>query len=300
MRHFRIVAKAGWLAFVAVCAGPLWAQVGEPQARPPAQAAPMTVQSLAEQVFQAGLGESRAAAISAEAGEFANRMGALYLGPGAGENWREEVGRIHDPARVSALLLAAIGAELTPVTAADTRLQGALGAKEVASRPDGQGMELAARIELARPGALDMLAVRMRAGDAGRAETLGRIDELMAARDMVAEAVAARMNRELSFARGFAEAGGFDFPTAPDDIAADLLLQMPELWQEEALRVRLTLFAAFAPLGESAIDLIAANRAAPENRALHALLARARDQVLDQLAAEAGRAAARRLKGTPL
>ena len=108
------------------------------------------------------------------------------------------------------------------------------------------------------------------------------------------------MNRDIAFAHGFAEGGGFDFPTAPEDMAADLWLQEPELTAEITARSELALYTAFAPLGAVAIDRIAIARATPRARALNAILALAEGDVLGQLAAESGRAAARRHEGSPL
>lgn len=295
MRHIRIAVTAVGIAFAMSGVVPLWAQEA-----PLPGAAPHVAASAAEKLFQRGLGESRAAVIGAESGIFANRMATIYLGGAEGESWRDEVARIHDPARISALLLAAVGRQLDRVGPGDSRLQAALGALGVDAGPDGQGMILAARIELARPGSLDALALRMRADDARDAPVLAAIDEMMAAQDPAGAEVARAMNRQLAFVAAFADADGFEFPTSPDDAAADLSLQTPELYDEATIRIRLNWYAAYAPLGAAAVSRSAALRATPEMRALHGLMDRAEDEVLAQLADETGRAAARRMKGTPL
>ncbi len=303
MRHIRIAVTALGIAFALSGAAPLWAQDGAVPAMPgPAApgAAPHVTASIAEKLFQRGLGESRAAVIGAESGIFADRMAAIYLGGVEGESWREGVAQIHDSTRVSALLLAAIGRQLDTAEQADPRLAAALGATGVDAGPDGQGMILAARIELARPGSLNALAQRMRADDARAAPVLAAIDEMIAAEDLAGPEMARAMNRQLAFVAAFGAADGFDFPTSPDDAAADLSLQTPELYDEALIRTRLTWYAAYAPLGAAAVSRSAALRASPGMRALHGLLDRAEDDVLAQLAAETGRAAARRMKGTPL
>ena len=78
------------------------------------------------------------------------------------------------------------------------------------------------------------------------------------------------------------------------------MLQLPEIRQEATMRIRLAWYAAYAPLGAGAVNRSAARRANPEARALESLLDRAEGNVIEQLAAETGRAAARRMKGTPL
>lgn len=297
MRHFGISASAAGIAVAIALGLPACA---EQRMVPLVPAEPMTIAPLAEKVFQAGLGESRAAVIGAESRLFADRMARVYLGGQEGGSWRQEVARIHDPARVSALLLAAISARLDPVRATDPRLLAALGATGVDAAPDGQGLLLAARIELAQPDRLDLLSLRMRADVARDAPVLAAIDHMIAMQDPVTTAMARAMNRQVAFSVGFAEAGGFDFPTDPEDAAADLSLQIPELQQDAAMQIRLIWYAAYGPLGAAAVNRSAALRASAEMQALHGLIERAEDDVLEQLAAETGRAAARRMKGTPL
>lgn len=297
MRHFGISAPVIGIALAMAFGMVARADEG---ARPLVPTEPLSIAPLAEQVFQAGLGESRAAAIGAKSRLFADRMAQVYLGGQEGESWRQEVARIHDPARVSALLLAAISVRLDPVRATGPRLLAALGATGVDAGPDGQGLILAARIELAQRDELHLLVQRMRSDAAREAPVLAAIDHMIAMQDPVTPAMARAMNRQMAFAGAFAEAGGFEFPTSPEDTAADLSLQVPELQQEAALRIRLNWYAAYAPLGAAAVNRAAAIRASAEMQALHGLIERAEDDVLEKLAAETGRAAARRMKGTPL
>ena len=208
--------------------------------------------------------------------------------------------RIHDPARVSALFLGAIEAQLTPALIDDPALGPALGATGVSTETEGRGLELAARIELTRPGALSAAALRLGRDQKRGAVSLAALRALLNVTDPVPQMVAARLNREVAFARGFAAADGFEFPVTPDDIAADLMLQLREIRTETRMRTELTYHAAFAPLGVAAIDRIAAARRDPAAQRLDALMARIESEVLEQLAAETGRAAARRLKGTAL
>ena len=66
MRHIRIAVTALGIAFALSGAAPLWAQDGAVPAMPgPAApgAAPHVTASIAEKLFQRGLGESRAAVI---------------------------------------------------------------------------------------------------------------------------------------------------------------------------------------------------------------------------------------------
>ncbi|TKW65633.1 MAG: hypothetical protein DI616_13530 [Paracoccus denitrificans] len=298
MRHIRIAATVVGVAWAVSSAASLWAQEGPIVAAPPGSTLHL-VAPVAETLFQRGLGESRAAVIGVESHLFADRMAAIYMGGVEGESWRNEVARIHDPARVSALLLAAIGQQVQG-RQIDTRLTSMLGATGANSGPDGQGMILAARIQLGQPARLEALAQRMQADDARAAPVLVAIDEMIDEYDPVSAEMARNMNRQLAFVRGFAEADGFDFPTSPDDAAADLSLQSSELHAEATVKIRLNWYAAYAPLGPAAVSRSAAVRASPGMRALHALLERAEDDVLAQLAAETGRAAARRMKGTPL
>lgn len=303
MRHFRIAASSVGIAFAMLWAGSLAAQEGGAPAAPLAGAAPHVTASLAEKLFQRGLGESRAAVIGAESVGFADRMAVIYLGGGEGASWREEVAQIHDPARVSGLLLAAIGQQLKGQQLEgtyDPRLLAAVGATGVDAVPDGQGMILAARIELARPGSLEAVTLRMRADDARADPVLAAIDEMIADTDPASAEMARVMNRQLAFAAGFAEGGGYDFPTSRADTAADLSLQVPELYDEAVMRIRLCWYAAYDPLGAAAVNRSAARRDSAAMRALNALIERAEDDVLEQLGAETGRAAARRMKGTPL
>lgn len=266
----------------------------------PADMSPADAGALAEQVFQATLADRLAAVIAAESAEFADRMAALYLSEGSGPDWRAEVAQIHDAARVSGLLLGALQVRLAANPDMAGRLRAQLTATGVASGTDGQGLELAARMQLAQPATLTATGRRLGADLRRGTAELAAIARIMGQGDMVAGRLAARMNRDMAFARGFAEGGGFDFPTAPEDVAADLWLQEPELTAEITARSELTLFTAFAPLGAAAIDRVAAARATPRARALNAILALVEGDVLDQLAAESGRAAARRHGGSPL
>lgn len=227
-------------------------------------------------------------------------MAALYLSEGSGPDWRAEVAQIHDAARVSGLLLGALQVRLAANPDMAGRLRAQLTATGVASGTDGQGLELAARMQLAQPATLTATGRRLGADLRRGTAELAAIARIMGQGDMVAGRLAARINRDMAFARGFAEGGGFDFPTAPEDVAADLWLQEPELTAEITARSELTLFTAFAPLGAAAIDRVAAARATPRARALNAILALVEGDVLDQLAAESGRAAARRHGGSPL
>ena len=285
--------------FFALSGGAVIAQSSQ-QGQAPAGMSPAETHVLAEQVFQAALADRLAAVIAAESAEFADRMAMLYLSDGSGPDWRAEVARIHDRARVSGLLLAALQARLAANPVAAAQLRALLGPTGVSAGTDGRGLELAARVQLARPETLAATARRLEA-DFGRGTAeLAAITRIMRQGDPVSDRLAARMNREIAFARGYGAAGGFDFPTAPEDVAADLWLQEPELTAEITARSELALYAAFAPLGAAAIDHIAPVRAMPRARALSAILALAEGDVLDQLAAESGRAAARRHEGSPL
>ncbi|NHF72054.1 hypothetical protein [Paracoccus xiamenensis] len=278
------------------------AALGQPSAPEQARPAMSTteIQALAEQVFEATLADRLAAVITAESAEFADRMAALYLSAGSGPDWRAEVAQIHNAARVSGLLQAALQVRLAENPVAAQRLRALLGATGVAAGTDGQGLQLAARMQLTKPERLAATARRLSA-DFGRGTAeLSAITRMIGQGDPVTDRLAARMNREIAFARGYAQGGGFDFPTASEDVAADLWLQEPELTAEITARSELALYAAFAPLGAAAIDRIAAARAMPRARALAAILALAEGDVLDQLAAESGRAAARRHEGSPL
>ncbi len=257
-------------------------------------------EGLAETVFQATLADRLAAVVAAESAEFADRMAMLYLSDGSGPDWRAELARIHDPARVAGLLRAALRARLAANPAAARQLAARLGPVGGAAGTDGQGLELAARMQLAQPPTLAATARRFETDLARGTPELAAIARIMRQGDIVTDRLAARMNREIAFARGYGAAGGFDFPTAPEDVAADLWMQEPELTAEIAARSELALYVAFAPLGAAAIDRIATARARPRARALSAILALAEGDVLDQLAEESGRAAARRHEGSPL
>lgn len=285
--------------FLALSGGALNAQ-SSPQGLAETVLSQAELQALAERVFDATLADRLAGVIAAESADFADRTAILYLSDGSGPDWRAELAQIHDAARVSALLLGALRVRLAANPGVAVRLQGLLGATGVAVGTDGQGLELAARMQLAHPATLAATANRFGA-DLGRGgPVLAAIDAMMAQLDPVPARLAAQMNRDIAFARGFAEGGGFDFPTASEDVAADLWLQEPELTAEITARSELTLYAAFAPLGAAAIDHIAAVRATPRARVLAAILALAEGDVLDQLAVESGRAAARRHQGSPL
>lgn len=303
MRCFRVAASiVGCGLAMSFSAAALAQQGAAPPAvvTPPSHIAPHVFASVAEKLFQVGLGESRAAVISAESGVFANRMAAIYMGGVEGESWQQEVARIHDVTRVSALLLAAIEAQLDPVSVADPRLRSAFGATGVDATPDGIGLILAARIELARPGSMEGVTARMRADRARGAAVLAAIDHMIVMHDPVSRAMTRQMNRQVAFATAFSDAEGFEFPASPEDTAADLSLQIPELRQDAEMRIRLSWYAAYAPLGAPSVNRAAALMAGPEAQALNALIERAEQDVLEQLAGETGRAAARRMKGVPL
>lgn len=275
-------------------------------AAPDPQAAPLQVQSapqdpaLAQKLFRAALADRRAQVIAAESGEFADRMAAIYLQDGSNADWRAQVGRIHDPARVSAMLLAALRERLAQRPDLAERLRVGLVASGVAPASDGQGLELAARVQLTRHETLAAVLRRLAEDDARGAPVLAAIRRMMTEDDQVAQLLAAQLNREIAFARGFSDAGGFGFPAELDDVAADLSLQLPEQQAQTTAQRELALFAAFAPLGAEAVDRIAAARASAQSRLLAGVLALAEGDVLDQLAAESGRAAATRDEGNPL
>ncbi|MFV0409570.1 MAG: hypothetical protein ACK5LJ_07685 [Paracoccus sp. (in: a-proteobacteria)] len=262
--------------------------------------APAQVEILAEHLADLALVDRHAAAMAAESKDFAGHMAQLYLPEGGGVDWREEIARIHDPARVSALLIEAIERRLQRAGHAETQLFAAMGATGVSVDSDGQGRELAARIELCDPIHQLRTFIRLDYAATQGSTLLGDIRAMISDDGAVDTALASRLNRELAFARGFNEAGGFGFPTAPGDQAADLLEQLPDLRAEAAARTEMTYYAALAPLGEAGVGRIALVRQAPESRALRALMAGAEAEVLDQLAEESGRAAARRQRGNAL
>ena len=140
----------------------------------------------------------------------------------------------------------------------------------------------------------------MRADRARGAAVLAAIDHMIVMHDPVSRAMTRQMNRQIAFATAFSDAEGFEFPASPEDTAADLSLQIPELRQDAEMRIRLSWYAAYAPLGAPAVNRAAALMAGPEAQALNALIERAEQDVLEQLAGETGRAAARRMKGVPL
>lgn len=263
---------------------------------PDAAIVPPDTAELAEQVYAAGNADLTAAAIAAKSGEFADRMAALYFDHGSGPDWREEVARLHDPVRVSGLLLGAIGGLVSAPDFDADRIGPAIGASGVAARPNGRKNWLTARVLLGRMGAGDKAAARMQADPA----TLERIGKTIAAEELVTQAVSQRMNRDIAFARGFAGAEGFAFPTRMADIAADLILQLDELQAEEQARIELTLYAAFGARAAQNPGQLSFRQDDDAARALRSLMSRAEAEVVEQLATETGRAAARRLSGEAL
>ncbi|MFV0292426.1 MAG: hypothetical protein ACK5II_04080 [Paracoccus sp. (in: a-proteobacteria)] len=249
-----------------------------------------------ERILAPVLLDHRADAISAEAARFADRMAAVYLPGGGGTDWRNEVMAIHDPAHVLVLLQEAVDKRLLAKNNTNLVPEAARAQMD----PEGQQLELMARIGLSDPDMLEAVAVHLRRDKAQGAEILAVIDSLIKADGVIDATLAAGMNRELAFARGFSEAGGFGFPTSLDDVAADLNLQISELRSESSARIELTYYAAFASLGVVGVGHVALARETPESHWMRTLIAQAEAEVLDQLAVEAGRAAARRQKGNAL
>ncbi|WP_158644601.1 hypothetical protein [Paracoccus jeotgali] len=259
---------------------------------------PEALQGLADDIFREQLAERRAAVIEAEAGRFAELMAAVYLGDGSSADWRAQLRRIHDRARVSGLLLAALQARLAARDANDLLPTG--GATGVALAKDGRGLALAARLELARPGALEAAAERLETARRADSPVLDAIRQDLLPEAEIDAMLAAHLNRQIAFAEGFHEADGFGFPADLDDVAADLSLQIEEQRREILAEAEITAFAAYAPLGVAAIARIGAARNAGAGRARQDLMALAESDVLDQLARESGRAAAKRDEGQPL
>ncbi|SDE99178.1 hypothetical protein SAMN05421538_1218 [Paracoccus isoporae] len=296
MRQIRIAAA---VLGALLAAGLMFPLAAAGQTMPSAIRAMTDREDLAERLCARAACAQLSLAIAAESGMFADRVGAAYLG-GSGDDWRAEVARVHDPARISALLLARLEGRLTPALISDPALQAALGATGVSADSDARGLELAARAELQRNRALRGTLRRWMADRRADAGVLRAIRALIDEQGMIGARVASGMNRQIAAARGFASAGGYGFPISLQDVAADLSLQLPEWRAEAELHLELSLYAAYAPLGAGAIDRIARARGTAPSRLLSRLVAGAEAEVLDQLAEETGRAAARRLRGTPL
>lgn len=240
--------------------------------------------------------------IGAESGAFADRAAAAYLDAGSGPDWRGEVALIHDPARVSALLLGAVGRRLdAPAAARLAPLLGATGAATgAAAGTDTRAALLDARLRLARPGERRDAELRLAAAGRRRATDLSLTRAMADSQDAAALALAARLNRDLALADGFIAAGGYDFVATLEDAADDLGYRLDELQAETAAEVDLQYFTAFAAPDQGAARQIAAQTEHPARRQLDHLIAAAEAEVLEQLATETGRAAARRQEGHPL
>lgn len=300
MRYFGIITGISILAATLYSVNIAYSQSLSSPLQPPVIDIPPSQESLTEQVFSIALGETRAVIISAESVSFAKQMAAIYFDGRERKNWYHEVAQIHDPVRVSKLFYDAINIQLTAEVSDRSHFLSALQSVQTNAEPMLTKPELAARMALTLPDTMAAIDTQISANQTQETPLLAAIDEMIAAEDPVTPALAARMNRELAFAKGFIEAHGYDFPFTLDDTAADLTQQIPELRDKIAEKNRAVWYAALVPLRSEFSTSILITRKNDDVRKLLALIERAEQDVLDQLAIETGRAAAHRIKGTPL
>lgn len=211
--------------------------------------------------------------------------------------WTQAVARIHDPARLRAMLEVALREALRgqPQARLDTALvfyRESLGSRVLT-------LETQARAAMIDPGtdraARAAWARAVAAGD----PRVGRIRRLIEEADLVEPNVASGMNAALAFSAGFVDAGGVAMPQTEAQMLSDIWRQEPQIRADTRDWLEAFLYLAYAQLSDAQLDRLIAHAGSAPGRVLSAVLFAGYDRVYAQTSREMGAAAARR-PGTAL
>lgn len=219
-------------------------------------------------------------------------------GDGSGADWAGLVGRIHEPARMEALLRHGL-AEALP--RADPQLIDralAFHASDLGRRVIG--LEVSARRALLEAGVEE--AARADFADAIRAgepRAVGIRDVIRRA-DLIAPNLAGAMNAALAFSRGFERGGGFDMPPTEQEMAAAAWAQRDQIEAEAGAWLEAFLRLAYDPLTDAELTRFADHAVSAEGQALSRVLFAGFDAVFDRTSYDMGLAAALQGRGEAL
>ena len=217
------------------------------------------------------------------------------LFPGmAGGRWQEVAARIHDPARMAAIVEGRLAAETRDhagsLDGIVRFMSGDPGARIVA-------LELAAReafLDEAMREAAEMAWSDMRAEADPR---LALIDRLVVANDLIEQNVAGALNGQLAFYQGMREGGALDDAMPEAEMMADLWSQEPQVRADTESWLLPYMVLAYKPLSDADLEAYVDFSLTTEGQVLNRALFAAFDQLFNVLSRALGLAAARLATG---
>ena len=212
-------------------------------------------------------------------------------------DWRTDVARIYDPARIGPAFHTAFETELAR-TGADAAPMIAFFRSDLGQRI--LTLELSARaamiddtVEEQAMAALERLEMK---GDA----RLGRIRAYVDANHLVDMNLSSALNANLAFLTSLSQSGGFGKEMPEDEILSQVWSQEEELRLETERWLLAFCLLAYSPLGDGDLQSYITFSETPAGVALNRALYAAYDGIFTDISRELGRSAGRRLGGTSL
>jgi hypothetical protein len=233
-----------------------------------------------------------------EAQNQGDEMAEMLFEHGSDPGWRKRVAAIHDPARLSGLLHAALTGALKDEPAEIT--QTALDFLETPLGRQVVELELQARRAIIDQDTEDgAIAAFQHALDI-EAPRLTTINRLIEDADLMEPTIAAALNEALAFSTGFGAEGGFTMPMTDAEMLEETWAQEPEIRAmiEEWLPAYLML--AYSPLSDEDLAQYATFATSEAGKGLSAAVNGAYEQVYTAISREMGAAAALHIAGRQL
>lgn len=213
-------------------------------------------------------------------------------------SWDREVARIYDSARTFPLFRDRFAEALADVPEADIAamldfLGSERGARIIA-------LEVSARRAFLDPAVEETSLLRLEEMREMRDPRLGRIEDLIAAGDLIEENVSSAMNANLAFYRGMAEGGALDGAMTDEDMLSDVWSQEDQIRTETSRWVMSMLTLAYAPLDDADLEAYRAFSESAAGRRLNRAMFQAFDAVFSDVSFRLGLAAAGVLAGQDL
>ena len=228
----------------------------------------------------------------------ADSMAAEMFPRGGTGHFREVVGQIHEPARLTELLQGALAQALTRsdpalIERALAFYGGDLGQRMI-------GIEIDARRTLIDPDADSAAQADADAAFSRGTPRSAAIQRLIERGNLIEPNVAGAMNASLAFSQGFAAGEGHTMPMSETDQLREVWSQEPQIRADTESWLRGYLMLAYSPLSDDDLADYTEFAGAPEGQALSDALFAAFDTLFQQTSRDMGLAAAAELTGREL
>ncbi|MBK4215695.1 DUF2059 domain-containing protein [Paracoccus caeni] len=264
----------------------------------PISAQPVSSEDLAARVWQVMEMEQMMPVLRDEALDEADDMAEMLFQRGGTGAWLDQVGAIHDPARMQDLFVTGMQEAIPTMDAA--LIGEALDFYETALGKRIMALEVSARIAFMDEAVEADARATYQLAATVDAPRVAQIDRLIDGADLIDPNVAGGLNAAIAFSNGFNDGGGYPMPMTEDQILSDAWAQEAQVRQDTIDWLNSYLLMTYAPLSDAELDEFVSFAETGASQALAGLLFAGFDHAYRQTSYELGLAAAGQLGGRDL